>query len=66
MTGKSLVKEKLTAAGLPVPFLLQELGLKQERTFWRQLETGTMTAARISRFVSLLNLRPAEARQLIS
>jgi len=66
MTGKSLVKEKLTAAGLPVPFLLQELGLKQERTLWRQLETGTMTAARISRLVSLLNLRPAEARQLIS
>lgn len=66
MNRTRLIKEKLTAAGLPVPFIIQELRLKQERTLWQQLETGTMTAARISRLVSMLNLRPAEARQLIS
>jgi len=63
---KNMIEKKIQAAGLPMGYILQELGLKQEATFWRQIEAGTLTAPRSRRLCEIFRLRPEEIRALLA
>ena len=63
---KNMIEKKIQAAGLPMGYILQELGLKQEATFWRQIEAGTMTADRVRRLGQIFRLRPEELHVLLA
>ena len=63
---KNMIEEKIQASGLPMGYILKELGLRSEATFWEQLEAGTMTTGGISRLCGILALRPEEIRGLFA
>jgi len=63
---KAMIEEKIQASGLPVGYILQELGLKSEATLWKQLEAGTMTASRIRRLCQIFRLRSEEIQVLLT
>ena len=59
---KKMIEEKLQASGLPMAYILQEVGLKQEATLWKQIEDRTITADKVQRLSSILHLRQEELR----
>lgn len=63
---RNMIEEKIQASGLRMGYILQELGLKHEATFWKQLEAGTMTADRVRRLGQIFRLRPEEIHVLLA
>lgn len=63
---KAMIEEKIQASGLPVGYILQELGLKSEAILWKQLEAGTMTVSRIRRLCQVFRLKSEEIQVLLA
>lgn len=63
---KNMIEEKIQASGLPMGYILQELGLRSEATFWKQLEGKTMKISKVDRLCRILALRPEEIRGLFA
>lgn len=63
---KNMIEKKIQAAGLPMGYILQEVGIRKEATFWKQLQEGTLKVTALQRLVSMLRLNAEDLQAIMA